>query len=128
MLSLPGTSSPECTCPEVKEAPGAIAFNQLPTDILRQVLRSVSTPTFVSARQACSHWARVARQEPAPEMLLSVNPDDLNIRQTGFAVPFPQQHNSQQFCIRVSTVLSLRMLEAFVKQLQHQVQLHLHLT
>ena len=121
MLSLPGPSSPEGTCPVVKEAPGAVAWNQLPTDVLRQVLRSVSTPSFVSARQACSHWARVARQEPALEMLLDVNPDDLSIKQTGFAVPCPQQHNSQQLCIRVTTVLSLRMLEAFVGQLQHQV-------
>lgn len=97
-------------------------WDQLPRDITSQILHNLAVPDIVRARQVSNHWASTARETSLLEMLLEVSKDDLTISQAGFAAPALQlQDHKNSFLIRVTNILSLRMLESFMLQLQSQV-------
>ena len=98
-----------------------VAWAQLPDDLACQILRQLPVSDLVSARQVCAQYAHLARQEPPLEMLLRVDPDDLSITQAGFQKQSQQQLHRYCFIFRVTNVLSLRMLDGFLKQLSWQV-------
>ena len=98
-----------------------VAWAQLPGDIACLMLRQLPASDLVNARQVCAHYAHLARQEPPLELLLRVDPDDLSITQTGFRKQSQQQLHKSCFILRVTNLLSLRMLEGFLKQLDWQV-------
>lgn len=98
-----------------------VAWAQLPGDIACLILRQLPASDLVNARQVCAHYAHLACQEPPLEMLLRVDPDDLSISQAGSRKQLQHQLHKSCFILRVTNLLSLRMLEGFLKQLDWQV-------
>ena len=98
-----------------------VAWAHLPGDLACLILQQLPVSDVVNVRQVCAQYAHIARQNPPLVMLLRVDPDNLSIAQAGFQKQSQQQSHGSCSIFRVTNVLSLRMLEGFLKQLEWQV-------
>lgn len=96
-------------------------WEQLPEDVILLVLKQLAPQELMQARQICSQWSSVARQQTL-EVLLTIHPESNNITLQGFSIldAVPQDRRQEWLNLRLAT-MSLETFANFLQKLPSQV-------
>lgn len=97
-------------------------WEQLPKGVILQVLKQLAPNDLMQARQVCSHWSSIARQQTL-EVVLTIHPDSNTITLQGFLIVElrPQDDHMKQWLFLRLAAMPLDMFANFLQKLTSQV-------